>query len=623
MPIEKKITEDENEETGLSQPLLSTGASGTITGAGGTGGTEEKPLTPQDGAAGNNVADIGKYLDANREKAKGLATNVGGLVSGNITGAKDQLGQAQTQFEQDVDKGTVKFDQELFDKGQAALTNPNAAVNIQGSLVNTPPPAPPTPDAQDTTLAPTPPAPAPYTSGDASNFLADYGDAFKDQYNAQYGGPQNILEQDYFREAQKATQGALRDVDLTGTETGRQELIARSRQESGRINRGILALDQALLSRDPEAMAILEEATAGSPELKQKLEDLKTLGVELVEAGKKTTAETRGKFRDEFSVNREVEEIEQAYKLLKDDLKVSLENRLKEVEAMADVEGVKAGMFFDKNFGQLQNLNKYNVASVEDIERLKALEQLTGIQSGFSPYAELAGTSQDFLDPNLSFDKASYDATVNMNRQNRLAREEQARIAKDMEKQAKEAQGQQAGTLIGAGVGSGIGYVVGGPVGGYIGAAVGGAIGGAIGCFEATTPIEMQDGSFKQIKDIELGDITAHGGEVTSVIQHKFEDGIFAYPTPLLGYICVTGFHAVIEDGVWIRVKDSKKALKLSREDLEVNRVYAISNKNHRLKIGGQIFADDDELDNGRLYSFEESLRILNQMEKGEMLESR
>jgi hypothetical protein len=110
---------------------------------------------------------------------------------------------------------------------------------------------------------------------------------------------------------------------------------------------------------------------------------------------------------------------------------------------------------------------------------------------------------------------------------------------------------------------------------------------------------------------------------VTSVIQHKFEDGIFAYPTPLLGYICVTGFHAVIEDGVWIRVKDSKKALKLSREDLEVNRVYAISNKNHRLKIGGQIFADDDELDNGRLYSFEESLRILNQMEKGEMLESR
>ena len=70
-------------------------------------------------------------------------------------------------------------------------------------------------------------------------------------------------------------------------------------------------------------------------------------------------------------------------------------------------------------------------------------------------------------------------------------------------------------------------------------------------CFDPSTPIQMADGSTKQIKNIQLGDDTK-GGEVTGVFQFKATDEIHDYKG-----VTVAGSHYVKEDGKFIMVKDS------------------------------------------------------------------
>ena len=161
---------------------------------------------------------------------------------------------------------------------------------------------------------------------------------------------------------------------------------------------------------------------------------------------------------------------------------------------------------------------------------------------------------------------------------------------------------------VAAGIAAGMGY---GSVGGPVGALIGGVIGGVVGlvsCFIAGTPIEMEDGSVKPVECIDTMDRTAAGGTVTG-IGKILSDDIYSYCG-----ISVAGSHAVCEDGVWLRVRDSEKAEKV---DLGTVPVYAINNINHRLLINGITFADYGEVTDSDDWTQQERLDFLNGVTSG------
>ena len=101
-------------------------------------------------------------------------------------------------------------------------------------------------------------------------------------------------------------------------------------------------------------------------------------------------------------------------------------------------------------------------------------------------------------------------------------------------------------------------------------------------CFDPSTPIQMADGSTKEIKNIQLGDDTK-GGEVTGVFQFKATDEIHDYKG-----VTVAGSHYVKEDGRFIMVKDSPLSVKIDKIPV----VYSLDTSGRRIFINDIEFAD-------------------------------
>lgn len=165
--------------------------------------------------------------------------------------------------------------------------------------------------------------------------------------------------------------------------------------------------------------------------------------------------------------------------------------------------------------------------------------------------------------------------------------------------------GAKAGTALGAKLGA-----FGGPAGMLAGAALGAVAAKPISklakklCFLGNTLIEMKDGSRKRIDHLVLGDETL-GGKVVSV---RMSYGSDIYD---LGGVKVTGSHAVLEGGKWIRVASSNYSKLLDIEAI----TYSIVTTGHRVFSKGVEFADEFETDNYERYTDVESLDYLNYLE--------
>jgi len=107
--------------------------------------------------------------------------------------------------------------------------------------------------------------------------------------------------------------------------------------------------------------------------------------------------------------------------------------------------------------------------------------------------------------------------------------------------------------------------------------------GGGTGCFLKGTQVTMFDGSTKPVEQVDLGDEVAVGGNVFAV--GKFLN------TELYDYkgIKVSGSHMVNEDGIWMRVRDTKHGISLG-DDL--NTVYVFGSENRRILINDILFTD-------------------------------
>ena len=103
------------------------------------------------------------------------------------------------------------------------------------------------------------------------------------------------------------------------------------------------------------------------------------------------------------------------------------------------------------------------------------------------------------------------------------------------------------------------------------------------GCFLKGTLITMADGTTKPVEQVDLGDEVAVGGKVFAV-------GRFLN-TELYDYkgIKVSGSHMVNEDGVWMRVRDTKHGKSLGNDK---NTVYVFGSENRRILINKILFTD-------------------------------
>lgn len=126
-------------------------------------------------------------------------------------------------------------------------------------------------------------------------------------------------------------------------------------------------------------------------------------------------------------------------------------------------------------------------------------------------------------------------------------------------------------------------------------------------CFEANTPISMDDGSVRPINQLYIGAETL-GGTVESIRTSKTDVGT----KYLYKGVQVTGEHAVKEGGKWLRVKDSDYSQPLKGDGI----VWSIVTDKHRVWVNGIEFADEHESDQWEHLTIDQSLAELNRQEK-------
>jgi hypothetical protein len=107
--------------------------------------------------------------------------------------------------------------------------------------------------------------------------------------------------------------------------------------------------------------------------------------------------------------------------------------------------------------------------------------------------------------------------------------------------------------------------------------------GSSPGCFIKGTLITMADKTTKPVEQVDLEDEVAVGGKVFAV--GKFLN------TELYDYkgIKVSGSHMVNEEGVWMRVRDTKHGKSLGDDK---HTVYVFGSENRRILINGILFTD-------------------------------
>jgi len=124
-------------------------------------------------------------------------------------------------------------------------------------------------------------------------------------------------------------------------------------------------------------------------------------------------------------------------------------------------------------------------------------------------------------------------------------------------------------------------------------------------CFDGETLLKMNDGSYKEIKNINVGDILDKDGEITAKM-YLSTSGIEMYK--LFG-ITISGSHRIKNKGEWIYVKDHNDSIKINNYTEPI--IYCLNTKSKEIHMESittkdiLIFHDWDEI-------FEDELKILS-----------
>ena len=111
-----------------------------------------------------------------------------------------------------------------------------------------------------------------------------------------------------------------------------------------------------------------------------------------------------------------------------------------------------------------------------------------------------------------------------------------------------------------------------------------------LGCFDENTQLQLKDGTFIKIKDVNVGDKLKNGSYITS----KFIVNAKNIQMYNVDNIIVSNSHYIKnKNNDWVKVENYNKAVKIDNYNKEL--IYCINTSNKRISIENHIFLDWDD----------------------------
>lgn len=620
----------------LTGPKLLTGAPGS------DGGTNPLTSSPSNAAytpssnsptSSGSFTNLQQYLDTNQPQATQLGQQLGGQIAQKSNDATSAINDASNNFRQQVDQNTVKLDPTLQNK---AISDPANFVNsadfdkfskILGgtytgptSLASTDLYAPTAQKVADATVS----GQLADTSGGRMELLRERsasspysnGGVSLDQMLVQNTDPaRQAVEQgasttrplaDNFTKAQGDLANTAANA-VTASQQAAQDaktgLINAQQSFRDQLTARVTAQQQEAAARQQAIQDALAAASAGIGAGSPAFNTVGAVGTALQVAGQADPSlGAWGSLGNTLSgvVPRSTMQSAQpqgptAEQLASMGITAEQFANLQALNAQAKSLG-GAGVNFQDYFhaADPSQIGLSNVATADDAARYAALSRMAGTADTFMPGAVGAAVKAASFDPATAsialqgqIDAANARAAAEAQNQaaiaaNKAAADQVTSATKKATTKSAVMSGAATGASIGASVSDGIGAVVGGVIG---------AIGGAIFCFVKGTPILMQDGSVKNVEEIEIGDEMLLGGTVYAAGK-AVETDVYKYHNTYMG-----ASHTVFcEDGVWRKVANAEGAEKVELDGGVI--VCPIVNHNHLIVTSDFISADFAEVDN-------------------------
>jgi hypothetical protein len=124
-----------------------------------------------------------------------------------------------------------------------------------------------------------------------------------------------------------------------------------------------------------------------------------------------------------------------------------------------------------------------------------------------------------------------------------------------------------------------------------------------IKCFDKNTPIKMNDGTYKKIINIAVGDILRDNNEVTACFK-LITRGSIMYK---LGTVIVSDSHIVNYNGTWLHVSEHPHAIKYEYNEPFL---YCLNTSNKTIVIDNYIFTDWDEIYDTDMNNIQKNSRL-------------
>lgn len=270
--------------------------------------------------------------------------------------------------------------------------------------------------------------------------------------------------------------------------------------------------------------------------------------------------EVLGRFKDQ-SQGYNAQELQAQRELMNQEINRGGQTQMRALQAQLARSGVKGGVAG----GQLRDVALGTLQQKANVEKQLFVENAAARERGLQSYASALGETK-------MFDIGQEQAEKNIILQSGMGFAQMGsaeRIGKMQAEAAKQAAAAQA----------------------------------AAACFTGETEIEMEDGSYKKIAEICLGDLTSNG-KVTAIGKAYAFAPIYFYR----GEYC-TGSHIVEESGKWIRVEDSQDAIKTLLDDRTIVYPMDVEGRFYYTKNGLKSY-NFTEIEGS--CDYEESLRRLN-----------
>lgn len=344
--------------------------------------TDSPQPTQQSDTGSGQYVNLQSYLKSNQPRKFGQ--EVAGKIGERITGAEQAQKQAEEGFKSIVDKNATEYDENLV---KQAVEKPEEV------------------------------------AGDEELF-----NRFTKQRTAQYQGPDNIVDTEYYQPAQRATREATEEADLSGDEYGRQTILDRY-YGSGKGNAGYTAgqrnLDNLLISADEGSQSALEEQRNRAGNVGKGFQSLQEQLNQYAQ-GKKQSTQTAAQKAAELvggAKSQEQEKINQKYQdtlaqraaMIEREKQLAAQNKLS--RNLAERLGLTPMRTYGVNLADyLQegaNPTIHEVVTPEERNRYQSLEKILGGQENYLPYGELAGKYNQNQSINLDKERMLNDINAN------------------------------------------------------------------------------------------------------------------------------------------------------------------------------------------------------------------